>query len=110
MKKALSVDARGLVAGDSIHETPHQSFDVTITNFARVAYGMKTAEFTLEVTGLGDLQLDAFSPLGKPTFVRPRAICDKYTKQWIRTFALDDDLLAEILKAVTARLEADSNE
>ncbi len=81
-----------------------------IARFNRVSYGSKAAEIVVEIDGLGTLNVDLFVADGKPPFVMPASVRDRYTGDWKRTFRLDDALAAELLAAVEQRLSADGEE
>ena len=71
-----------------------------ITNFRRVTYSAKMAEFMV-VTTVGTIEVDLFCPEGRQPFTVPRSVLDKYTGkrrrtvQFATTFA--DALLAAAL-------------
>jgi hypothetical protein len=68
---------------------------------------MKRAVGTLSVEGLGFVGFEVFEPTdGRPRFVVPESIRDKYTGRFRRTVAFAPEFSAVLLEAVEARLAA----
>lgn len=76
-----------------------------LANITRVSYGSKSAEFVVEIDGVGTLFVDLFTPDGREPFVAPRSIRSKFSGAWGRTFKLDAALAAAILNAFLDREE-----
>ena len=74
----------------------------SIVALQRVAYGSKTAEFSIE-TPIGVIEADLFTPPERAPFVQARSVRDKVTGQWRRTVAFDRDFAARVLEALTAQ-------
>ena len=67
-------------------------------------YGMKRAFATIEIDGLGEIEIDYFTPAKEPPFVAARSILQKYDGAYIRTTRLTDEFAAELREALEARL------
>ncbi len=70
-----------------------------VITLQRIAYGSKTAEFSIE-TPIGVIQADLFTPEGREPLVSARSVRDKFTGQWRRTIALDRTFAARVLDAL----------
>lgn len=90
-----------MTAGDTSTETLRGTAPAPfrIVAFRRVAYGSKSAEFSIE-TPLGTIEADLFTPSGRDPFVQARSVRDKFTGQWRRTVALDRTFAARVLNAL----------
>lgn len=73
-----------------------------IIAFQGVAYGSKTAEFSIE-TPIGVVEADLFAPEGRDPFVQARSVRDKFTGRWRRTVALDRTFAARVLEVLRAQ-------
>jgi len=93
---------------DQPRESPAPSF--RLIEATRVSYGSKAAELSIEIDGLGSLDLDYFRPVnGKPPFVASRSIRAKFGGAFVRTTHLEPEFAASICEAVEARLAADGD-
>ena len=108
MKKTPLAQA-GSVAEEPIRSQPRANPAVTfdLLSATRVDFGSKLGEATIEIPGLGRLDIDYFRPPGKPAFVTGRSIRAKHDGTFRRTIHLDEEFAGELLEAIEARFAAD---
>ncbi len=105
-------DGAGSVADATVQDQPRESPapSFRLIEATRVSYGSKAAELSIEIDGLGSLDLDYFRPVnGKPPFVAGRSIRAKFGGAFVRTTHLEPEFAASICEAVEARLAADGD-
>ncbi len=83
-----------LVDVHSESETPLPAF--TISDFTRVDYGSKVAQFKICFPHL-EMEAGLYCPIGKPPFATPASIRDRYLGAYRRTARFSDELREAIL-------------
>jgi hypothetical protein len=80
-----------------------------IIGLEQVEYGSKRATATIEIVGLGTIDVDYFRPPGRAAFVAGKSVRSKYGGQFERTAAFEPEFASELLIAIESRLAADAD-
>jgi hypothetical protein len=81
-----------------------------VTKFSRCDFGSKKARLSIEIPGVGTLDIDFFRPPNREPFVAPASTRSKFDGKWTRHFRLDERLADEVLAAVVERLVGESED
>lgn len=101
--KNAAPETGGRRGADGAHVLSVTSPTFRITTFKAVDFKSKRGEFTIEVDGVGKLDLDLFRPPDRPVFVASRSVRSAFSGRYERTVKFDEPFAAAILAAVEAQ-------
>jgi len=100
-------DSEGIVS-KPCESAPSRPY--TIKTLVACDYGTKRATGTIIIDGIGEVDIELFRLDDGRSFVEGLSVRNKYGGRWTRTVRFDDIPAADLLAAVSARLDADGNE